>query len=168
MYAMVVIFSPILVPGLLIMHAPKAWRWGLWWLSFGRGKDPYLRGARDWPTDRDSFLGELVARRILFDPRLKGVSIGDWPMGRFQGMPESIMLEAVDVYRDLKSGGAEDWQIWEKLDTWLNVDVSGMAEGAAILDFLKSGWGSSIPAFRSRTRESSRVTSTCACDGWTR
>ncbi len=53
-------------------------------------------------------------------------------------MPEAVFLEAVDADRDLRAGGAADWQIWEKLDTWLDVDGEPLPAGSTILDYLKS------------------------------
>lgn len=105
------------------------------------GRDSYLREDRDLPKDFEGlnrFLGVLIRRRQRFDPRLKRERIGNWPMYRFRNTPEAILFEAVDAYRDLWSGGAHDWQIWEKLDAWLNADGPPMPHGAALSDYLKS------------------------------
>lgn len=146
-YATLLIFSPIVLPAALIINAQKAWQWIPWLLSFGRGEDPYSRFDQDWPTDRDLFLGMLIRRRKLFDPRLRREVIDNWLMRDFWSMPEAIVLEAVDAYRDLKSGNAQDWQIWEKLDTWLNVDGPPMPDGAAISYYLQSRMQSKDPNF---------------------
>ena len=100
-YAMLLIFSPLALPLGVALNAHNIARWIPWFLSFGRGQDPYLRDEKGWPSDRGLFLSTLISRRQLFDRRLRGTSIGNWMMWEFWETPEAIILEVVDADRDL-------------------------------------------------------------------
>ena len=138
-YAMFLILSPFLLPVAIAINARKIRKWLPWMLWARKGPDPYLRYDEDWPAgDSDLLVGMLLRRRKLFDARLKRADIDNWPMHRFRDTPEAILFETVDAHRDLRAGGAKDWQIWEKLDAWLDADGPPMPHGAALSDYLKS------------------------------
>lgn len=140
------VLFPILLPLLIIIHARKIRYW-IPWLLFRRGKDPYVRNERDWPTSHSSFITMLVMRRRLFDPRLKKIR-RKWILSNDAwNTPEWVIFDAVYLDRDLMSQGAERSQVWEKLDGWLDIDGPSLPSESSVVDYLKSRLNFIDPGF---------------------
>jgi hypothetical protein len=77
----------------------------------------------------------LIRRRKLFDQRLRNANISKWPIREYWNTPDAVILEAIDAYRDLKSGVADENQIWGKLDSWFNFHGPS---GAGVSEYVRT------------------------------
>jgi hypothetical protein len=141
-YGLLFLFSPTVVAFGLFLGAWTALEWSYGRLFLGRTADPFSAPESEWPGDRCLFLGGLIRRRKLHDPRLERDAIRNWPMSRFWSMPEAIVLEAVDVHRELAAAAVPEGLIWEKLDAYLGFDEDTVPDGAGIIGYLMSRMGS--------------------------
>jgi hypothetical protein len=90
-YGLLFLFSPTVVAFGLFLGTWTALEWAYGRLFLGRTADPFSAPESEWPGDRGLFLGELIRRRKLHDPRLERDAIRNWPMFRFRSMPEAIV-----------------------------------------------------------------------------
>jgi hypothetical protein len=146
-YAILIIFSPALLVLAAVVGPVGALRWLYGRLFQGRTADPFTAPEKEWPTDRDLFLGQLIRRRKVFDSRLKREDIGKWPMYRFGSMPDAAVLRAADVHRDLAAAGVPDSAIWEKLDAFFAFEGEPLVDGCGVVGYLTSRLKSYDPIF---------------------
>lgn len=115
-YSILLLFSPALV-GLGMAVAPLGAFFALRRrLRRFQPVDPLAAPIEKWPAEQDSFLVQLVQRRVVYDPRLKGLEVDEWPMYVHWEMPESAVLLCVHAYRDLTAAGLPEAEVWKRLD----------------------------------------------------
>ena len=115
-YALIVFFAPVMLTVLLVMVVRAG---PLQVLKIIRGQpfDPFKRPEKEWLSqDPSGFAHDLVRRRQVRDPRLKGVDFGQWMPWQTAETADAMILDVVSKYRALKGAGLDDTSIWDRLD----------------------------------------------------
>jgi hypothetical protein len=131
-YLVLLLVGPIIVVGLVL--------WIAWELIIGYWRGSSVQSPRkeqSRPESEDTVLVDLVRRRAAVDPRLNGAEIGQWPMCQFWTTPESMILDLVAKYHQLRAAGAAEDLIWDKLETYrADFGTSELPDPCSLIDFV--------------------------------
>ncbi len=115
-YALIVLFAPAMLATILAM-AILAGPLQVLRLIRGQPIDPFRRPEKEWlRQDPGGFAHDLVRRRQVKDPRLKGVDFGKWMPWQTSATADAMILDVVSKYRALKAAGVDDASIWSRIE----------------------------------------------------